>query len=317
MKVAPQKKTACLAIPSYNREEYLVNTLKSAFNLNPLPDEILVIDQTADHLPETNAFLQTAEEEGRIRWIRQSPPNVGMARNRSWKETHCDVIINIDDDVELPVDFVAQHMKNYDDGRVAAVAGRIRQADERRYGTPHQKKNWPRLFDYKYFRLNSLERVEGVVNMMGANYSVTAEIMKKVGGFDPNYVGQVIRDDTDFSIRIWKAGGLIVYDPQAHLLHLAAPGGMRTKKGVKPVEWRVSFSRVYFAWRHLFPMWEFWWMVLFRDQRETALRKYNLFRPWRIPWGFLSYWYSVVRAGIAARKRKRDEASGLTVMKKS
>jgi GT2 family glycosyltransferase len=312
-----KKKTVCLAIPTYNREDVLVNTLKSAFTLNPLPDEILVIDQTLDHLPDTAAFLQAAHDKGQIRWVKHSPPNVGGARNRSWVENQCDIIINIDDDVEMPTDFIAQHMKNYEDDRVSAVAGRIRQIDESRYGTPHQKKSWPRLVDYKYFRLNSMERVENVVNLMGANYSVTAKMMGKVGGYDTNYVGQVIRDDTDFAIRIWKAGGLIVYDPEAHLLHLAAPsGGNRVKKGYKPIEWRVSFPRVYFAWCHLFPTWEFWWMILFRDQRETALRKYNVFRPWRIPWGFLSYWYSVVKAGLTALKRKRNEVLGLTVLKK-
>jgi hypothetical protein len=146
---------------------------------------------------------------------------------------------------------------------------------------------------------------------------VTAEMMEKVGGYDPNYIGQVIRDDTDFAIRIWKAGGLIVYDPEAHLLHLAAPGGgNRVKLGVKPVEWKVAFSRNYFAWCHLFPSREFWWMTLFQDQRETAFRKYNVFRPWRIPWAFLSYWYSVARAGGAAFKRKREEKKGLTGLKK-
>jgi GT2 family glycosyltransferase len=311
------KKTVCLAIPTYNREEVLVNTLRSAFALNPKPNEILVIDQTSDHQTETNAFLQAAQDKGQIRWVKHSPPNVGGARNRSWLENKCDIIINIDDDVQMPADFVAQHLKNYKDDRIAAVAGRIRQSDERRYGTPHKKKNWPHLLDYKYFRLNSMERAENVVNLMGANYSVTAKMMEKVGGYDTNYVGQVVRDDTDFAIRIWKAGGLIVYDPEAHLLHLAAPsGGNRAKKGRRMPEWKMSFPRVYFAWCHLFPTWEFWWMIFFRDFRETAFRKFNVFRPWRIPWGFVSYWYSVVKAGLAALKRKRDERAGLTVLKK-
>lgn len=311
------RKTVCLAIPTFNREEVLVNTLKSAFALDPQPDQILVIDQTPAHLPETAAFLQAAHEKGRIQWVKHSPPNVGGARNRSWLENKCDIIINIDDDVEMPVDFVGRHLKNYQDGRIAAVAGRIRQADERRYGKLNTKKSWPHLLDYKYFRLNTLVRVENVVNLMGANYSVTAEMMEKVGGYDPNYVGQVIRDDTDFAIRIWKAGGLIVYDPEAHLLHLAAPsGGNRAKKGGKMPEWKVSFPRVYFAWCHLFPTREFWWMILFRDFRETAFRKYNVFRPWRIPWGVLSYWYSAVRSCFAALRRKREEKAGLTVLKK-
>jgi GT2 family glycosyltransferase len=312
-----KKITACLVIPTFNREEVLVDTVKSALALDPPPDEILVIDQTVEHQTETSQFLQTAHDQGKIRWIRHSPPNLCGARNRAKRETRCDILIFIDDDVELPKDFAGQHLKNYADDRVEAVAGRIRQTDESRYGKSQKRKSWPRLFDYKYFRLNSLERVEGVATFMGANHSVTARIMERLGGYDTNYLGQVFRDDTDFAIRIWKAGGRIIYDPDANLLHLCAPsGGARARKGSKPVEWKVAFPRNYFAWHHLFPKWEFWWMTLFMDQRETALRKYNLFRPWRIPWAVLSYWYSVVRAGMAALKRKKDEAAGLTELQK-
>lgn len=303
------KKTVCLGIPTYNREQVLINTLNNAFVLRPKPDEILVVDQTIEHEKETEQFLKNAHRKKLIKWIKQQPPSVPMAFNRMLKETHGDVLILIDDDVEMPKDFVAKHLRNYRDDRVEVVAGRI--SHRARFATPHSSGRWSHILDYKYFPLNSSRRVEGIANVMGCNFSARLSTLKKVGGCDLNYNFNAFRFETDLAIRIWKAGGLIVYDPKAHLNHLEVPyGGTRSKKGHKPVEWKMPFARSYFAFRHLFPTWEFWWMTLFQDQRETVLRKYNLFRPWRIPWAFLSYWYAVVKAGLAALK-KQVETPGL------
>jgi GT2 family glycosyltransferase len=294
-----KKLTTCVVIPTYNRNEILVNSIKSVFGLRPAPDEVLVIDQTLEHDAETERFLKDADKKKKIRLIKQQPPNLCAARNRVMRETKRDVIIFIDDDVLLPKDFVVNHLRNYENPKVEAVAGSIEHPHPFAVYNPRRK--WPRVLDYKYLPLNHHERVEGIANVMGCNHSVLLKTMKRVGGYDPHFGTYAFRDDTDFAVRVWKTGGYIVFDPKAHLIHLLEPsGGTRVKKGKAPVEWKIAFSRNYFAFRHLFPTWEFWWMTLFQDQRETVLRKYNVYRPWRIPGAFVSYWYSVFRAAKTA-----------------
>jgi len=300
--------TATLAIPTYNRESVLLDTLRSALKLKPKPLEILVIDQTPKHDKTTEDFLANANRRGVIRWLRQQPPSLTVARNRAIVEAKGDVLIFIDDDVVLPVDFIAMHLRNYQDGKVQAVAGGVDQENKPQF--PERPGGWPRLLDYKYFSIYGQKRTVGVATFMGCNHSARTHLLRKLGGYDAQYIGSAFREDTDMAVRIWKSGGTIVFDPEARLTHLAAPtGGCRINVPVKAnPEWWVPFNRHYFAFRHLFPSWEFWKMMLFRDLRETVLRKANVFHPWRIPGSFLSYNYSALRALWNAIKKGREEA---------
>ena len=306
------KITSCLAIPTYNREEVLIHTLQSAFALEPKPDEILVIDQTPSHEPETTAFLQAARGQDRIRWVQHSPPSLTAARNRAIAETTRGVIIFIDDDVELPRGFVARHLVNYQDEKVAAVAGGVSQDKMPRLSKAFGG-HWPRIQDYKYLSVFADKREEGIANFMGCNHSARVEVLRGLGGYDTHYIGSALREDSDMAIRIWKSGGLIVFDPEARLHHLAAPtGGCRINSLRKAnPEWWVGFNRNYFAFRHFFPTLEFWWLTLFKDQRESVLRKANLRRPWVIPWALLSYGYSVLKAGAMVLRGWRNEITDL------
>jgi len=57
-----------------------------------------------------------------------------------------------------------------------------------------------------------------------------------------------LREDSDIALRIWKSGGIIVYDPLSGLKHLQAKdGGCRIEDRFKRVpEWQVSFPDHYF-----------------------------------------------------------------------
>ncbi len=303
-----KKLTTSLVIPTYNREEVLINTLQSAFALKPAPDEILVVDQTLEHEKTTERALKKMDQEGRIRWIKQQPPSVTNARNRLITEAKGDVLVFIDDDVDMPKDFLANHLKNYQNEKVAAVAGRVRQEREVSYPKPKNGK-WPRVLDYKYLSVFSMKRVEGVANFMGCNHSVRASVVREIGGYDKNYRGQSLFEETDLAIRIWKFGGIIVYDPEVHLFHFFAPsGGCRIKVDRKPYpEWWIPFNRHYFAFRHLRYIGEFWRSLIFKDFRETVLRKTNVFRPWRIPWSVCSYFYSLIMAARMASEKNHAE----------
>lgn len=305
------KKTVCVAVPTYNREEVLVKTLQCALEMDPFPDEILVIDQTAGHEKKTDDFLKSMDEKGRLRLIRQQPPGLTASRNRAVSETKSEVIIFIDDDVELPRDFAGKHLSNYANEKVQAVAGGVEQENKPVFPKPPAGGGWPRLLDYKYFSVYDEGRTEGVATFMGCNHSVRVETLRKLGGYDTHYIGSAFREDTDMAVRIWKSGGLIVFDPEARLKHLAAPtGGCRinNRQKVNP-EWWIAFNRNYFAFRHLFPKIEFWRLILFKDLRESVLRKSNLFHPWRVPWALLSYGYSICRAAITALRKGREKTS--------
>ncbi len=288
------KVSVCVAIPTYNREGVLVDTVRQILAQNPPADEVLVIDQTVEHDPETEQYLASADKAGLIRWIHGLMPNLPAARNRALAETLCNIVIFIDDDVEMPTDFVEKHRKNYSDPNVVAVAGRIIQHG---LSIP-TRKTWPRIMDYRFFPLDSTQRVVGVASFRGCNHSVRVVSLAEIGGYDQNYIGWAYREDSDVAVRLWKSGARIVFDPDAWLRHLAIPsGGCRLVIKNKPLpEWQISFPATYFALRHLFPNRWFWYDLFIGNVRRYILRKSNMFRPWRLPWAVAAYGYSLLLA---------------------
>jgi GT2 family glycosyltransferase len=305
-----KKMRICLAIPTYNREEVLVQTLQSALRLNPRPDELMVVDQTQGHEEVTRRFLERLERRGRLRLIRQETPNLPMARNRALRETKCDIVIFIDDDVILPKDFLKKHSANFKDPEVDAVAGKVRQEDMSGFPRPSRGLKWPKLLDPLYFSVDGDRRVEGIATFRGCNHSVRTGKILELGGYDENFIGNAVGEENDLALRLWKSGGKIVFDPEAVLFHLVSPSGGCRVHGVrkKMPEWVVYFSNNYFAFRHYFPSAIFWYLTLWGSFWDYAFRKANREHPWKLPWAVLSYVYAWLRAGWKAYQRGKHES---------
>lgn len=276
-----------VAIPTYGREHVLLNTITHVLAQDPPAQEILVIDQTPEHEPSTELSLGRWHADGRIRWIRHSPPNLPGARNRALRETQCDVILFIDDDVVLPKQFVGLHLKNYRNPDISAVAGRV--VEKNWKAPPRPRRKWPPLMDSAFLDRGGMRRIEGVGGVPGVNHSVRVSALKAIGGYDEKYsVGPAIREESDMAARLWKAGYRIDFDPDAWLVHLATPaGGCRENSQWEP--WMRSFSQLYFAFKHLYPGYWFWEHVLYRMARSHVFCRKNLLQPWRLPGALLAY----------------------------
>ncbi|RUM38294.1 MAG: glycosyltransferase family 2 protein, partial [Desulfobulbus sp.] len=59
-----------VAIPSYQREQVLLDTIEQVLALDTLPLEILVVDQTPIHGQNVEEGLQALAAEERIHWLR-------------------------------------------------------------------------------------------------------------------------------------------------------------------------------------------------------------------------------------------------------
>jgi GT2 family glycosyltransferase len=278
--MSENKLRVALVIPTYNRDDILIDTLKGVFSQNPPADEVLVIDQSEEHSSEVQSQLDTWHKEGGIHYLYQSPPNLPSARNRALTETTCDVVIFIDDDVNLDPGFVEAHRKNYiDNQKVVAVAGRVVQ----RLGWPNKKRpaQWPRVMDYRYLRMDAELRREGIGTFTGGNHSVRVEYAQKLGGYDEAYQGVALREESDLALRIYSAGGVIVFDPTASLFHLAAPSGGCRRNNILDISGGLSVMR--FAIKHRSVLRESFYQELWHSIRLSILTKTNLIRFWLLP----------------------------------
>lgn len=271
-----------VVIPTYGREEVLINTIRQFLSQRPPAREILVVDQTPKHEFETEKQLRTFDEEGAIRWIRLKHPSQPAALNHGLREATQPVVLFMDDDVDLVKDFVKAHVLSYRDNTVWAVAGQILQPGQGELsGWKHVQSDSP--YADCEFPFNSDTRVL-IQNGMSGNLSVRREIALELGGFDENFVPPVAyRFDMEFCKRLCRAGGKILFEPAARIYHLRCERGGTRSHGshltsASPIH---GVGDYYFAlrqWRHRASI----TYLLRRPFREVCTR-FHLRRPWWIP----------------------------------
>lgn len=214
-----------VAIPTYNREEELLGTIRDVLAQSHGNLELLVVDQTPSHRPETRAALDLICDP-RFRYVRVDPPSSSAARTFALRAARAPFIVFLDDDVKMSNDLVEIFLETFRSRpELSAVGGRVLQE-----GFPVGRDVlWFDEFAITHGVFTATE--PGFTNAFpGGNCALRVEDALKVGGFDERYRGNSFREESDLSLRMAAAGQRIYYEPRAVLLHLAAPyGGNRVK----------------------------------------------------------------------------------------
>lgn len=273
-----------VVIPTYQRDDVLLDTIKSLLRLDVPPSEILVVDQTPAHKRATEDELSLLENQGRIRWVRLPHPSVTHAMNVGLGLASNDVVLFLDDDIIPGQELVAAHARAHAGQECNIVAGQVLQqgeeaANEEKSGTG--------------FKFCSSWRGH-ISEFMGGNFSIKREIALKLGGFDENFVHVAYRFEAEFASRALAAGERILFEPEASIRHLkATTGGTRAYgehlTSIKPSH---SVGEYYYLLRSKrIP--RRMSRILSRPLRSIRTR-HHLSHPWWIPgtliaetWGFL------------------------------
>ena len=280
-----------VAIPTYNRGAIVAETVARLFALDPPPDAIVVVDQSA----EPNEALARWHGEGRIRLIRLDAPSIPRAMNEGLLAAATPVVLYLDDDVEPASGLIAAHERAHAPAETWAVVGQILQPGEE-----------PRHFDQPEDDLEfHFNHDEGrfVANVMAGNLSVKRDHAVAAGGFDENYVGAGYRFETDFALRLVAAGGRIWFSPEASLRHLKlSTGGLRSfgdhRSSPSPAH---SAGDYYFAIHHRAPLWRY----ALRRLRKNVVTRYHLTHPWTIPTKLTGELRGIALAKRLARRGRR------------
>src|SRR5258708_5965312 len=200
-----------IAIPTYNREEVLIESIRMLLQLEDPAREILVVDQTRQHGPAVTQQLEELHATGCIRWIRLERPSIPGAMNTALLEAAGEIVLFLDDDIIPAPGLVAGHAAAYQDRPVDAVVGQILQPGQ----TPvtHKRPATDRIADFD-FAFNSVEGCF-VSNVIAANLSVRRRRAMEIGGFDENFTTTAYRFETDFAWRLLDADGAVWFEPAA------------------------------------------------------------------------------------------------------
>ncbi len=260
-----------VAIPTYRRGAILLETLGRLRQLSATPDEILVIDQTADHPEAVATQLRAGAAEGAWRWLRLERPSIPKAMNRALLESRNELILFADDDVIPSPTWLAAHLEADQLRRSGLVAGQVLLEGQ-----------LPDRGEGDSFRFSS-QVPQWVREFMGGNFSVQRDWALEIGGFDENFHGAAYRFEAEFAARWLASGRRIWYEPRASLVHLqAATGGVRAHGDHRRTLLPLHAVGEYYYWLVARGRPVPWLKVMARPVRAIRTR-HHLRRPWWIP----------------------------------
>ncbi len=276
-------RTVTAVIPTLNRPQAIVDIVNDFLGQDYAGLDVVVVDQTA----AVNQELENiARLEPRLKILRTDILGTCHARNMGVAAAIGEIVVFTDDDCRLPAkSFLQAHVANYDDPKVGGVGGRVIDKNT----TLNREQSGPVCTVTKTGRIfgNALSLVRQDINApRGGNMSYRREIIPQVGGFDEQFRGNAMREETDFSLRVVKAGWRIIYDPTAEAIHLALHGGSRSRERIGWYE-DFFFNESYFFLKN-FPR-RYLPLLFFRKLRAIIacatyygkLRPRAIVAPWR------------------------------------
>ena len=262
-----------IAIPTYRREQVLLDTIDYLLALQLAASEILVLDQTEKHESSTELRLQELAGNDSIRWLRFDQPSIPKTMNRGLLEAKQDIVLFLDDDIRPEADLLTTHFTVHQAHNNVLVAGRVIQ--------PWQE--GVDLSENDSFHFASLKS-SWINEFIGCNFSVRRKDALCIGGFDENFVRVAYRFEAEFAYRFLKAGNRIYFEPHACLHHLKAEDGGTRTFGEHLTTWKPDHAvGAYYYFLRTGSGFDF-------IQRPilSIATKYHLSHPWQIPLSLLA-----------------------------
>lgn len=288
-------------IPSFGREEALLNNVSDLLLQTIPPNEILVILQKPNQgIKAVDDLRALSLKHPHFKLHEVDFANAQKARNLGIKSAQSDILLILDDDLRIPSNLVAAHLKNFrDDPQIDGVVGQVLENGQNPTDELPASYSWPWL-GWQNLPLNFSRRTI-THNWPSTNSSIKRHLAIKAGGFDEQF-DRTWLDDSDFSVRLIHEGANLIFDPQATVLHLKVPtGGKRPESSIHMIlndeGWGVHFyfwRKNYGLWKSRYPLWA--------AIRYYLLRKWLLLRP---KW-FLRNWIEFFKGWKIASLKLRE-----------
>ena len=216
-----------IIIPTFMRDESLVNTIESVLRQDFPCFELIVVDQTINSGPKLKRALSACSDP-RLRYFQIAPPSLPAARNFGLEKANGKVIVFIDDDVILFPDFLKTHWEAYADASISGVGGRVIHKEH-----PLSEYLCRIGFDGMDSGFFNCIRDQDCSVLPGCNMSFRGEALQSVGMFDTRFYENAHREESDICSRLVKGGHRLVFRAAAVLSHSQEPkGGCRASSEV-------------------------------------------------------------------------------------
>ena len=241
-----------LVICSYNRMHTLPKTLEAVSFLRYPDLEVIVVDG-----PSTDGTEEYVRREwdDRVRLLKCPVANLSVSRNIGIAGAAGDIVAFTDDDGMPEPDWIDRLVEAYDDPRVGAVGGWVRDHTGVSYQTRYIVS---RRDSTSEVLLESPSDVPAAVagavrfpGLIGVNSSFRRSVLLEIGGFDELYA--YFLDETDVLVRLVDAGYQVRMLPDAQVHHKYAASHIRSEKGLPKTWYQIAKSTAYFCIRNAQP----------------------------------------------------------------
>ncbi|MEX0906079.1 MAG: glycosyltransferase [Balneolaceae bacterium] len=211
-------------ICTYNRAQYLRDTLDSLLSIEPPPVrvEILVVDNNSTDETQVLADKLPVGKNVSVRYVKEENQGLSHARNRGIHEALAPIVVFVDDDIRAADSFFTAWVSFFKNNPGAEAAG----------GKIHVQFDDPRPRWMPYFLLpllgyhdfgNTIKRYGKKNYPFGGNMAFKKEIFDKYGLFNP-HLGRIggnlkASEEKEFFHRLRKDQADIYYVPDAMLFH--------------------------------------------------------------------------------------------------
>lgn len=208
--------TVSYIIPTMFRQEYTLQLLDDLANQDYKPTEVIVVDATP--VSERNIDLyQNKSYPFDLKIIWQQSKGSCRARNEAIAISTGEYIVFGDDDIRVPENFIANHIRFLQKYNVGACNGLDIRAD-------HHEQDLDDL-KLKLEQMEPSQFMGGCSQMFSnANSCVKREFVNQLVGNDVNFDGGY-GEDSDFGMSLSKIGVIVLANPFAVNLHLKPPSG--------------------------------------------------------------------------------------------
>lgn len=280
--------TVSVVIPTYNRNEVLINTINDLLELEHKASEILIIDQSLSHTTEVQKKLTEWHNNQSIQWVQISPPSIPNAMNKGTLLAQSEVVLFLDDDINTRSNLILEHAKAHLDINVNAVAGQVIQSWQEELDESQSAYLNDNQQDPDGFLFNSSKPCL-VKRFMGGNTSFKRKDLLAVGGFDNNFFKVAYRFEAESAERFIRSGRVILFQPKASIRHLKVEAGGTRSYGDHLTSLSPAHTvGMYYYFLVAKNQSNRWWRF-FSSPFSHCVTRFHLSKPWYIPVTFTSH----------------------------
>jgi len=244
-----------IIIPTYKRLESLKRILASLLPQWTNDIEVIVVEQGQRNEVAIKTWCITHKRS--ITYIYTTAVSTSRAKNIGAKKAKGDTLIFFDDDVMLHPKSIRELVRRIYEKNIAGVGGRVVTVGQKE--EPKNRNTGRISWIGQVSDGFSSEIPQEIDTVIGCHWAVKKEVFDAVGGFDEQFTGNAMREETDLCLAIKREGHTIAFEPRAVVTHMREPkGGARKTEG--RLDWYYHFfsNETYFflTWFHplLFPL---------------------------------------------------------------